>query len=237
MNELTKLYGIGPKLAKQYIKDGINGVKLDLKKPIRAQLKKKSIFPYLPDATKADLKWNPSRKIPHAIIAKVDAEFKKYLPGIRFQIAGSYRRNKPFSRDIDLIISAPSNMTTAEQWDSFLSKMKKSRHVKFVEVFAQGTDKVSTILQYTNGKKTIIKVDVFFTDPSEYMFMLLYATGSGLFNIRMRAVAKHRGFMLNQRGLYKKISPTILHRVPVETEKELFKILRITYLPPEKRIK
>ena len=44
MDKLTQLYGIGPSLAEQYIKNGINGVKLDLKKPIRAQLKKKKIL-------------------------------------------------------------------------------------------------------------------------------------------------------------------------------------------------
>ncbi len=234
MDLLTQLYGIGPSLAEQYIKNGINGVKLDLKKPIRAQLKKKKIFPHLPLATQADLKWNPSRKILRANIEKIDKEFKKRLPGIKFQIAGSYRRKKPYSRDIDLIISAPSNRTTAEHWNAFLARMKKSKIVKFVEVFAQGDDKVSTILSFG---KIRIKVDVFFTDPSEYLFMLLYATGSGQFNIRMRAIAKRKGYLLNQRGLYKKISPTVLERVPIKTEHQLFKILKIKYLIPEKRLK
>ena len=234
MDKLTQLYGIGPALAEQYIKNGINGVKLNLEKPIRAQLKKKKVFPHLPAATQADLKWNPSRKILRAKIEKIESEFKKRLPGIKFQIAGSYRRKKPYSRDIDLIISAPSNRTTAEHWDAFLARMSKSDVVKFVEVFAQGEDKVSTILSYG---KIRIKVDVFFTDPSEYLFMLLYATGSGQFNVRMRAVAKRKGYLLNQRGLYKKISPTVLERVPIKTEHELFEILGIRYLIPEKRLK
>lgn len=233
MNKLIKLYGIGPSLAEQYIKNGINGVKLDLEKPIRAQLKKHKIFPHLPAATQADLKWNPSRKIPRATIEKIDEEFKKRLTGIKFQIAGSYRRKKPFSRDIDLIISAAGG-TTAEHWDRFLIRMKESKLVKFVEVFAQGEDKVSSILSFG---KIRIKVDVFFTDPSEYLFMLLYATGSGQFNVRMRSVAKRKGYLLNQRGLFKKVSATVLRRVPIEDEKELFDILGIKYLIPEKRLK
>jgi DNA polymerase/3'-5' exonuclease PolX len=240
MDKLTKIYGIGPKLAEQYLKEGINGVKLDKDKPMRAQLKKKKIFPHLPAATQADLRWNPSRRIPHTTIKKIDHEFKKRLPGVRHQIAGSYRRKKPYSRDIDLIISAPSNRTTAKHWESFLKRMKKSDSVKFVEVFAQGEDKVSTILRYQDSrgsKRTFIKVDVFFTDPKEYMFMLLYATGSGSFNVRMRAVAKRKGYLLNQRGLYKKVSETILKRIPVKNEKHLFDILKIKYLEPEKRLK
>jgi DNA polymerase/3'-5' exonuclease PolX len=238
MDQLTRLYGIGPKLAKQYIRNGINGQTLDMAKPIRAQLKKKKIFPHLPAATRADLRWNPSRRIKRAVIVKIEAEFKKLLPGIRFQVAGSYRRQKPYSRDIDLIMSAPSSKTTAQHWKSFLKRMAKSKIVKFVEVFAQGDDKVSAILKYQNGKqKKYAKVDVFFTDPSEYLFMLLYATGSGQFNVMMRAVAKRKGFLLNQRGLYKKISTTILKRVPIKTERDLFKKLGIKYLTPEKRVK
>lgn len=238
MEKLTKIYGIGPAIAKQYIHDGINGVKLDLDKPIRAQLKKKKIFPHLSMATQADLRWNPSRRIQRTVIEKIDKEFKKLLPGIKFQIAGSYRRKKPYSRDIDLIISAPSNKTTIEHWNNFLARIKKSSLIKFVEVFAQGADKVSSVLSFTPpGHKINIKVDVFFTDPSEYMFMLLYATGSGKFNVRMRATAKRKGYLLNQHGLFQKISSTILKRIPVKTEHDLFKKLGITFLEPSKRIK
>lgn len=230
MDELTKLYGIGPGLAEKILKDGIHGHKINPAKPIRAQLKKYA--EYLPDATKADLKYNPSRKIPHATIAKIDRLLQKHLTGFRFDIAGSYRRNKPFSRDIDIIVSAPSTKSTAEHWKRFLGQVPKS--IKFLPPYAQGADKVSTMLVFSG---LTCKVDVFFTDPKEYMFMLLYATGSGIFNIRMRATAKRLGYMLNQRGLYKRISPTILRRMPIKDEKALFKKLKMRYLLPTQRFK
>jgi DNA polymerase/3'-5' exonuclease PolX len=69
------------------------------------------------------------------------------------------------------------------------------------------------------------------------MFMLLYATGSGRFNIRMRATAKRLGYLLNQRGLYKKVSSTVLRRIPVVSERALFKKLGMKYLAPNERLK
>jgi DNA polymerase/3'-5' exonuclease PolX len=233
---LTEFYGIGPIMAKDYIKNGIAGHMLDFTMPLRAQLTKlledPAVLEKLTDATKADLMYNPTRQIPNQIIKEIDNLLHKHLKGFRFDIAGSYRRNKPVSRDIDIIVSSPSSKTTAQHWEIFLSKVPEQ--IQFMVPYAQGEDKVSTMLKYKNYT---CKVDVFFTDPKEYMYMLLYATGSGQFNIRMRSIAKRKGYLLNQRGLYKKISPVILEKVPVKNEKHLFKILGIKWLEPHERLK
>lgn len=236
VDALTEFYGIGPVLANDYIKNGIAGHKLDFTKPLRPQLTKllndPIVFEFLPDATKADLIYNPNRQIPNKIIKEIDALLHKNLKGFKFDIAGSYRRNKPISRDIDIIVSSPSSKTTAQHWELFVSKVPPQ--IQFMPPYAQGEDKVSTMLKYKNYT---CKVDIFFTDPKEYMYMLLYATGSGQFNIRMRSIAKRKGYLLNQRGLYKKISPNILEKVPVKNEKDLFKILGIKWLEPHERLK
>lgn len=233
---LTKFYGIGPVLAKDYIKNGIAGYKLDFTKLLRPQLTKLLKDPEaankLTNATKADLIYNPTRQIPNNIIQEIDNILHANLKKFKFDIAGSYRRGKPISRDIDIIVSAPSTKTTAQHWDIFLTKIPSQ--IQFMQPYAQGNDKVSTILKYKNYT---CKVDVFFTDPKEYMYMLLYATGSGQFNIRMRSVAKRKGYLLNQRGLYKKISSYILQKVFVKNEKHLFKILGIKWLEPFERVK
>ena len=226
MDKLTNIYGIGPELAKKLIIT----YKLDLEKPIRAQLKKHA--KYLPISTQADLKYNPSRRIPNKVIAKLDGVLRSKLRGFKYEISGSYKRGKPFSRDIDIILSASSSKTTADHWAAFVKRMPST--VKFMKPYAQGSDKVSTMLKFG---KYMCKIDVFFTDPREYMFMSLYATGSGRFNIRMRTTAKRLGYLLNQRGLYKKISSDILRRIPIKTEKELFKKLGMKYLKPADRLK
>ena len=228
-------------LAKDLVKD----YKLDLDKPIRRQLKRKSVYPHLPEATKADLKYNPSRKIPHGIIHQTEMELNKYWKGTRFDVAGSYRRKKPTSRDVDIVISIPLNKTSVEFWDELQKKLRGSRKLMFSKPYASGPDKISVIMGF-NGNATVkgvtkkykvnIKLDLFFTPSNEYMFTLLYATGSGQYNMGMRAQAKRKGYLLNQRGLFLVIDDgNILKRVRIPNEKALFKKLEMKYKIPENR--
>lgn len=236
MEKLQQLYGIGPKMAKKIMRYGIAGHKIDPNKSIRKQLKKKDIFDKLPAATRADLTYNPSRKIPRAVIVSMDRELKKLLKGIKFDIAGSYRRCKPFSRDVDIIMSTPSNRTKEQHWQRFKTKLGKSSKIIIYPAYAMGQEKASVMAKIKHDKKSyVVKTDVFFADPKEYMYMLLYATGSGSFNVRMRVQAKRLGYLLNQYGLYKRVSPDILERVPIKTEKELFRKLQMRWLAPKWR--
>ena len=242
MDKLTKIYGIGPALAKDLVKD----YNLDLDKPIRRQLKRKSVYPHLPEATKADLKYNPSRKIPRGIIHQVEMELNKYWKGTRFDVAGSYRRKKPTSRDVDIVICIPETKTSTQFWDALQLKLRGSRSLIFSKPYASGPDKISVIMGF-HGKATVrgvtkkykvnIKLDLFFTHSNEYMFTLLYGTGSGNFNMIMRAQAKRKGYLLNQRGLFIVVDKAgdILKRVRIRNEKDLFKKLNMKYKLPEDR--
>lgn len=229
-DKLTKLYGIGPALAAKIESEGVNGVRINPKKPIRAQLKKASIFPHLPIATQIDLTYNPTRSIPRKIIDTLNKSLSR-AGKYKFDIAGSYRRGKQTSRDVDIIIERDSQLS----WADISSAVSKSANLYIHEPYATGPDKISTIASYRTKdmkKPKHMKIDIFITTPSEYMFMLLYATGSGQFNIRMRAIAKKRGYTLNQRGLWRKSGA----RVPIRDEQHLFNVLGMTWKEPADRI-
>lgn len=218
MEELLSIYGIGPVKAEELVNDKI----IDLQKPIRPQLKK--IYNNLSTLTKADLDYHPSRQIPRENIEKIKKQIDKKIK-YKHDIAGSFRRKKPMSRDIDLIISHPP--FTEQTAKKLIDKLNKNNKVfQIVHVFSQGTDKIGCIISY---EKTYYKMDIFAASKS-YLFMLLFGTGSGDFNIRMRFIARHKGYLLNQHGLFKDGK-----EIKVTSEKELFDILNITYLPPEKR--
>ena len=223
--KLQGFYGIGPKLAKELAK--INGMGTT-EASIKARLKKPDLFPKLPEATQADLTYKPNKHIPRAVLAKMDKQLHKDVRGIKFEIAGSYIRKKPFSHDVDLVVS-----TGRSNWETIWKKFTKQATIKILPPFAQGPGKLS-VMMYPPGEKYPVKVDVFLTKPNEYLYALTYAIGSGMFNIRMRAVAKRRGYMLNQKGLWKKVGDTY-QRVPVKDERDLFKILGITYKIPSQR--
>lgn len=248
LEELKSLYGIGDVMAENMLRNGIAGIKLDINKPMRSQLRNSKIFKHLPDATKADLKYNPSRSIPRKIMIMVDKELKKILKNQKYDIGGSYRRKKPISRDMDLMLFEKSGMSTSELWTKFRDKINEnSKILNFKKPFALGEDKASVIVEVKyketdpkskvkKNKKIKIKTDVFFTPPDEYLFMLLFVTGSGQFNIRMRAQAKRLGYLLNQKGLFKKVGDK-LKPVSIKTEKELFELLHIAWKEPHERIK
>lgn len=228
-----KIYGIGPVLAKklsQMIRGDVSNVRQALRKP--------DIFYTLPVAAQTDLLYNPLRRIPRDIIHIIDGELHKYLRRTKFVIAGSYLRGKLTSGDIDIVMHA-TNLNPLYEVNA------NSKQIHIMSPFSQGPDKAAMLFEVkvppqlqstmtddmTTTKKVRVKVDIFLTKSDEYMYTLLFATGSGQFNIRMRAVAKRKGYLLNQRGLYKNGK-----KVLIRDEKHLFKILNMTYRLPVERI-
>ena len=61
---------------------------------------------------------------------------------------------------------------------------------------------------------------------------MLYFIGSKEFNINIRKIALSKGYTLNEYGLYDLKTKT---KVAGRNEREIFKILGLKYLPPEKR--
>lgn len=246
--DLVNFMGIGDVKAKQLIKEGLTHIN---------QLHMDKWFKKLPSDTQAYLQYKPLKKIPHEEIKKIAPQITSCTDdSMEVIITGSYRRGKPYSRDIDvMVVSDESGIM-----DKFLHKLKKHFDVF---PYAKGTDKMSLIiiprdvinpklalnasyasnfathgstksanLDDTSVPTITYKMDVFQT-PKKYKYsMLLYSTGSKKFNIRMRGKAKKMGYLLNQTGLYRRDgkSPLIL-----TSEKEYFDKLDMEYLTPEQR--
>lgn len=264
-NLLVQIPGIGDKTAHKYKKLIPQSQWSDITtmKQLRSTLIKlpQSEFAKLPIAAQADLLFQPTHRIPRSVITVVDNEFKKHANGIRFDIAGSYRREKPQSGDLDIVISA-RGAEKRKTWDIFMHRINsRSHNVHIMQPFAGNEDKITVLfrVQLTNELKSdvydlleqhhnrsritkenavYIKADIFLTRPDEYVFALLFATGSGKFNVRMRRLAKIRGYLLNQRGLYRRTADKsgILQLVPIKNEHEVFDLLNMRYLLPKDRV-
>lgn len=204
--KLKKIKGIGDTLAKKLVDRGVKK-ESDLKKNLTI----------LPDSVRKHLYYKPQR-IAHEDIKKLEPMFKKVSP--RLVITGSYRRKAKFSNDIDIVYPAL-------QMGNLLEKIKRVFKTINVIVYANGPDKISFVLVH---KPNNVKVDIFRCDPDEKVPMILYSTGSKQNNIVMRATAKRKGYVLNQKGLFKDGK-----KIPLKTEKDYFKILDLPYLPPDKR--
>lgn len=155
--------------------------------------------------------------------AELAEELKEFLAAMpaagRVEVAGSYRRRKPVVRDLDLLVASrqPKTILTA-----FV------QHPAFERVLAEGATKASAIAK--NG----MQCDVRAVSPEEYPFALAYFTGSKEHNIRMRALARERGWTLNEYRLAPELSdanpPPLIHE-----EADLYRALGLDYIPPELR--
>jgi DNA polymerase/3'-5' exonuclease PolX len=174
----------------------------------------------LPEVTRVWLRYQPLQRIPRARVLQA---FNELVPEDERQFAeivGSYRRERPTSGDVDILYSGPN-------LDRFLDRLAQMHRSKWI-VLSRGEQKVAGIFRLT--AQTAVEVDIWIATKDTYPFMLLYATGSKLHNIRMRFVAKHRGLMLNQYGLWR---GTV--RIPARNERAIFDALGMKWKEPRDR--
>ncbi len=214
---------------------------------LRDKLQEPRFFDLLSISAQIDVMYNPLREIPRRLLDLVQADLTKYVQpvGLVMDIGGGYRRGKAISHDVDLLLQVArgAGPTTLEKV-RHLVNTEKNAHIFIQPPFELGGDKASLLIEFRPTKKQaneankkyacIIKADVYFAPADEYLYALLFLTGSGPFNIHMRAVAKHRGYLLNQRGLFHRESGD---RIYVANERELFDLLHMTWREPAERIR
>ncbi|MDD2792042.1 MAG: type-X family DNA polymerase [Sediminibacterium sp.] len=144
------------------------------------------------------------------------------IPGVdRAALAGSLRRKKDTIGDIDMVIEA---------------EPKKRRRIieQFIQlpaikrVLVKGPTKVSVLLN-----KADVQVDCRLVSKDEYGAALLYFTGNKEHNIRLRTMARARGYKINEYGIFHLKT----HRkMAGATEEEMYAFLQMKFIPPEQRL-
>lgn len=230
LNQLTKVYGIGPKKAKDLIEKGITTID-DLRKN----------EDLLTDNMKIGVKYfnDIETRIPRDEIDEYKKQltdiFNKSTPkGSDFQIVGSYRRGVKTSGDIDIIITNDKNDKNA--FDEFLNRLIKDKII--LEVLSRGKTKSLTIARLPD-MKIARRVDFLYTPPDDYAFAILYFTGSKAFNTVQRQRALNLGYSLNEHGLYKMQDGKKgekIKDISFPDEKSIFDFLKMQYVEPDKRI-
>ena len=174
-----------------------------------------------------DLKKNISRMtitVIHTIIRYIlNREYGKetYI----MNIAGSYRRGKEYSGDIDILIS--SEKFNLEDIIKILIKNKI-----ITDILSMQKEKFMGIGQCPRKNEQYFRIDIEFLPKEEYGSGLLYFTGSGEFNKEMRMYAKNLGYTLSQHGLKNNKTGFVFKS---EKEEEIFDKLNLKYIEPNKR--
>ncbi|MCS7250020.1 MAG: hypothetical protein NZ608_03700 [candidate division WOR-3 bacterium] len=123
------------------------------------------------------------------------------LKDIKFGVYGSYIRKEETIGDLDMLIRE-------EDLEKVKELLKDLPFYERIEFYSLPKD-------YYNSWESFA----------------LYLIGSGKFNIWLRSIAKRKGYLLNQYGLFKRDNGEMIS----SKEKEIFQILNIEFIPYEKR--
>jgi len=247
IEELESIVGVGRSHALDLISQGVKSVE-DLKKKIakgkievndKIALGVKYYGKFAGDIPRAEI--DKIYKIFESVIKKLNTQYKltdtnKYI----FEICGSYRREKPTSGDIDVLVSKlDTKLDVVEETNHlarFVEKLKKpiksndSKPLLVDDMTDKNfTTKYMGFAQYKSNP--FRRIDIRFIPYDAYYPALLYFTGSAELNVKMRKIAKTMKLKLSEYGLTKEDGT----RLPISSEHDFFKILKIEYLEPKFR--
>ena len=231
---LTNIYGVGPKKANELVnKYNVSSIE-DLK-----YCKNKDI---LNDKQKIGLKYYDDllKRIPLKEMEKHEKFIIDFIKSIDtnndliYEIVGSYRRKAKNSGDIDVLFTIKDDKLedtkqTPILFNNIIKNLEDDKYI--TETLAKGGKKFMGLCKLPRHR-THRRLDMIYTNYTNYAFTLLYFTGSGQFNIEMRNHALSLGYSLSEYGLKKKgklINDTF------ETEQDIFKFLGIKYIEPFER--
>ena len=157
--------------------------------------------------------------------AQADKVLKKVLPILRdngfiSEVCGSYRRNSPDVGDLDILITGPK----------INQKFNKDLVTLKVDMDWSGSDKVGFQIDGMH-------VDIKWVPKVSWGAGLLHHTGPWGFNIKCRSLAKKKGLILNEYGLYTRDDRKVIAQ---KTESEILlhlmnEVSALEHLNPENR--
>jgi len=144
------------------------------------------------------------RSIAEPVLDKLDLILRECD---KYQVCGSYRRGKSTIKDLDIVVMC----------DDFY------KLTKGIDCLWHGRTKTSFVI---DG----MQVDFRRATEETWVTMVLYFTGSREENIRLRSIAKRRGWKLNEYGLWNGDK-----RIPCDSEQAVYAALGLRYREPKNR--
>ena len=242
--QLISIPEVGPSKAKQLLNDGITFSQLQ-ENPSLLNRKQQIGLRYYQDL---------QQRIPrsemdlwlHSLLARLTHRTCQILQIpeklIKMDLTGSYRRGQDSSGDIDFYIALPE--THIKNFMSTLVRcLIENNILNQADIFSQGEKKMMSVARLTD-KSLARHLDVFIFPIHQYPFALLFATGCGEFNVKMRQFALKHGWSLSDKALLLKNNkgrPPNLEELQskdllsIQTENDIFQFLSLDYVEPHLR--
>ena len=191
-------------------------------------------------------------RIPRKEIVEIEKLLKKTVKKIdkdlELIICGSYRRKQETSGDIDVLVLHPK-LPTKEIIDKIQTKDEKfliilveklTEQKILVDHLTENGDTKYMGICKLNSKSKGRRIDIRFIPYESKGAAMLYFTGSGNFNKKMRSEALSKDYTINEYGIYKtvkegkkKVKGELVKTV---NEEDIFKLVGMDYLEPENRV-
>lgn len=230
LEQIQGIYGVGPKKAQELIDAGYTSV-AGLREAVAttpALLNKNQHIGLIYYEQLLE-------RIPRAEMDRHAALLMAAKPAaLEGVIVGSYRRGRPDSGDIDMLIrTAKKEVDAGAALNSYVEALKTSGYI--CEVLAHGEHKCMAIckLPGSDSSEKGRRLDLLVTPPEEFPFAVFYFTGSDTFNVRVRALAQEKGYTLNEHALTHVKSGKVVKGI--RTERAIFDVLKIEWREPHER--
>jgi len=230
MSKAIEYPGVGIIRAEKFYDNGITTIK-ELEKTLKTNVSNKR------QKIGVDYVENINQLIPHKSITPFKKILKPYFDkyNLSFEIVGSYARNTKFSKDIDILVHPASSFHKNAYSSEIIENTKEiigdliDNNI-ILETLSFNQEKFEGIA-YLNEEFPAVRLDMLIVNNLEYPFAKLYFIGNKNFNIFMRQTAKKLGYKLSNTNMMNKYNEYI----SVKSEKDIFNILNIEYLPPTER--
>lgn len=225
--DLEKVAGIGPSKAKElYQNHNIKSI-TDLQKNLHL----------LNEKQKIGMKYYSTSqlRIPRGEIKRHQEFFQevidnnKYCKDLKFQICGSFRRGLKDSGDIDVLVTHPED--EREEFTEFVESLMTEGYI--TDTLAFGDKKFMGYGKMFKKDDIPRRIDIIYCSPEEYPFAVLYFTGSGSFNVKMREYISKKGYKLNERNLVHLKSGKEVSGI--SSEEDIFNFFGLQFVKPEDR--
>ena len=225
LDRFTNIYGVGPKIAKDFYKKGYREIKdiqaVELSPVQRIGLK--YYYDFLKPLSQQEC-------------ADIVDTVKKYVypEGSLVEATGGYRRGKKLSNDLDILIES----SNAYSLENTISALQKAGYV--ADILTQTTHPVKNDLDKCffvwKGHDRMHRVDILVATPVQFPFAMLGWTGTRQFERSLRLYAdRERNWHLTSVGLFTKNGRKVRGAEDVKDERDIFNLLGVTYRPPEDR--
>lgn len=223
---LMKLQGLGgKKIAKLYKELGIDSAEALKQACIDHNIQKLPGFgPKSEDKILKELMEFDSKPGRHPIwkteeaVAAINEILQNIKEVSEFSVAGSFRRTKETSKDLDFIVATAEPAKVKEQLLAALP---------VEETIASGNTKVSVTVEFQD----MIDIDFRLVAPEEFVTALHHFTGSKDHNVKMRQLAKSQKKKISEYGVEQEDGSIQTFK----SEEEFFAHFGLPFIPPSVR--